>query len=84
MHADVRVKRVKYPYIIKQNGFENTETYQVEVVYQGNVCQLEGRINFQMLRVMLPLWFPFSFFQILLLNQGNIFSGEMSTKEFQT
>ena len=49
---------VKYPYIIEQNGFENTKTHQVEVVYlnltvnlQGNVCQLEGRINFQMLRV---------------------------------
>ena len=48
----------KYPYVIKQNCYENTKTYQVEVVYlnltvnlQGNVCQLEGRINFQMLRV---------------------------------
>ena len=58
MHADVRVERVKYLYVIKQNGYENTETYQVEVVYlnltvnlQGNVCQLEGRTNIQMLRV---------------------------------
>ena len=49
-------------HIIQQIGYENTQTYQVEVVVliyhlilvthlQGNVQQLEGRINNQTLGV---------------------------------
>ena len=50
------------PYITQHKGNENTQTYQVEVVIliqyhilvtylQGNVKQLEGRINNQILGV---------------------------------
>ena len=53
---------ISYPYFIQQIGNENTQTYQVEVLIliwhqvlitnlQGNLYQLEGRINSQILRV---------------------------------
>ena len=52
---------LQYPYIIQQIGNENAQTNQVEVILiyhqilvtnlQGNVLQLEGRINNQILGV---------------------------------
>ena len=53
---------LKYPYIIQQTGSENTQTYQVQDIIlmkhqflitnlQGNVLQLKGRINNQILGV---------------------------------
>ena len=53
---------LQYSYIIQQTGSENTQTHQVQVItliaqqilatnLQGNVQQLEGRINNQILGV---------------------------------